>query len=1461
MSKLSVNIKLIPSSGAPADYTGYYLIVSYDYSTGSDSTFNSERVVCDDQGRSRFFIPDSSIVDNVVRIEVHSPDGLQVHNKLYTTNALLTDPAASNIDDSSTELTITVPPHSPILTLAGAQPTTGKIKGKVIDLFGQTVPANLQVILWAADDANQSFNVNTFVPIYSGFTDNGGYFSGSYDLDDYTACYATINSKLDKPLPVALNNHLLPKHILLAIELSKKKEDNKDCGCMGGPVSYLPDHEDLTGGTGSYSQDLGGQCVNFTIPNRTLEEFEFCALVRTTEPEIRKHTITEAELIKVRGSLQQAAGSMLGHATKFFEFVATARVNSSLLARLNENESPASPPAVAGRTDLKLARDLNLDENVAGPARNIPLSSASIRQASAAAQDVAFKLSMLLDEQTIVSTLKTLQDKIGNAQQEFVKKLKEIINFTSNTENFKFDKFEDLVQQIGETVALGEQLLSFAGDFEAYYIQYGEVSTFGSDVYSKLPGLRLELSTSLKMLQDVRSRLVKSYTEKHASRVELDVDHSIDWDEDPTVYQATTIAHGHIVCFKMIWKADGYSLGEVKYSMSLGPCQKKQIAVVDWDRRETALRKESLTARESMDGTLSHNRDVNEVISGALTERTTGRSLGATMGESGGGGGSAIYQAFAGVVGQSHSIGVAGSFASQNGTRSFSGNTMNRLREQILQSASTYRSQNSTVVQAMSQHENMRVQTEVIANKNLCHSVNYMFFEVLRHFVIQIEMCSVRECLFIPLQITPFDINKALRWKDTLIPFLADPELRLGFDALLNISQGTPSPNRLLADETIDDFNGHLKISFEIPMPSVSDVPLDASGGFTDSFMNDIRTKWGFWYNNFLAPTFGFDVIPFFRAYFWRQSLDAQLKHWEENLMPLIVEKFIRNLKIDADNGGGVRTPLELDITQLSSYKRGQWVDVSINFGENTPAVFRSSIKRLIISSGYQVPARSNIIVRSGALTYRTASLNETLFDRLVIDNDMSNSDKVIILTPLNERETVNAGKNEVERANRLLDFLNDNLELAHRIIWMKGIDASRRYMTLDGLKLAAAGGRSVASIVENQVVDIIGNCLVMPVAAGLRIDPVFRTVDDLKELYQPEKPHPPFRLSLPTKGCFMEAIQGSCNACEELDYSKARFHGFECKDEPTAIQPVSVETRRADPPNMTAKDLPANIVNFQTAPSAPTPTGFGDLLTLLGGANSFRDLTGLTENQKNAIAALQTDAANAQAFARMAKELNIATSMQKNAANTIDQIRRARDKGDISQEQASVLIEEALRSSIQGNTEKSTDEVEPDDTSTTLVGSSGFLNPTFVVRARLDLNTLNFDPATNQVVSGGPVGASTDLLTLLTVLRSNLADVWDDNIPPSLTKDDYLWVGHHIDPGQNVRAQAVRNVLGFGSIVQDNDVLTGDVSLILKIDLLEIDLVTGGMTRRRARQAVRKLSRVFSRFAVQLNALQGLSA
>jgi len=58
-------------------------------------------------------------------------------------------------------------------------------------------------------------------------------------------------------------------------------------------------------------------------------------------------------------------------------------------------------------------------------------------------------------------------------------------------------------------------------------------------------------------------------------RTFLNSNNLVDWDNDPTIYQATSIAYGHLLHYKQQWLADGYSLGDLVYSLPLAPGQKK----------------------------------------------------------------------------------------------------------------------------------------------------------------------------------------------------------------------------------------------------------------------------------------------------------------------------------------------------------------------------------------------------------------------------------------------------------------------------------------------------------------------------------------------------------------------------------------------------------------------------------------------------------------------------------------------------------------------------------------------------------------------------------------------------------------------------------------------------------------------------------------------------------------------
>ena len=271
-----------------------------------------------------------------------------------------------------------------------------------------------------------------------------------------------------------------------------------------------------------------------------------------------------------------------------------------------------------------------------------------------------------------------------------------------------------------------------------------------------------ERLSSHQLLKD----LLRAHRGQAAGRAPLDEQNPVDWDDTPTFYQATTIAHGHILQFRQVWKADGYSLGDLLHSIPLAPCQKKQIVTIDWDRREDATRTEDLTEREVLFANLVRDRDVKEMMDTALSESIDGGSTAKTYG-GGGGLGFAIGPL---VIGAAGGGGGADSEAWQDSSREISGQTMQELKDRINQSAAAVRSQRATVVQTLGQGERSRVTTEVIANHNHCHALTIQYFEVLRHFQVLEELAEVRECLFVPFLMSPFHDAKVLRWREALEP-------------------------------------------------------------------------------------------------------------------------------------------------------------------------------------------------------------------------------------------------------------------------------------------------------------------------------------------------------------------------------------------------------------------------------------------------------------------------------------------------------------------------------------------------------------------------------------------------------------------------------------------------------------------------------------------------------------------
>jgi hypothetical protein len=846
--------------------------------------------------------------------------------------------------------------------------------------------------------------------------------------------------------------------------------------------------------------------------------------------------------------------------------------------------------------------------------------------------------------------------------------------------------------------------LSLLEQFYRFYISGSNLFISLEDEYfvkhynqikSSLTSLKRQIYGAISKIEAI----AREYISNHPGRKELTVENSVDWDETPTIYENTTIAHGHILHFKQIWKADGYSLGDLLYSLPLAPCQEKQIAIIDWDREERAARSEEQAIAESLAAEISRDRDISEIINSSFRENISASSYNKTSSTSAGIGGG-IFGAIGGVFGGvSHSGASSRSTANQNSARDLSGSTLNRLQDNIAQSASSLRTQRSTVIQTVGQNETMTVQTEVVKNNNHCHAITIEYFEVLKHYVIEQKLVDVQECLFVPLPMSLFDHQKILRWKNTLRKVVYGAILSKGFDAIERIANNyadSDFPVGSYADETIEDFQGHFTISFQLKRPYISTIDEATK---TETYDLNERFPWFFGIMKFSLER----EVPLTET----EKDDI----FEAEYAPEIVRSFIDKLEVHGIAEDGTEVKLDLDLTLLSNYRRGVPLQVSIA-SRSVPNITRRQIKHLRFRASTVVKTESKIILRSVYLYYSTKHLNESIIRNDRVNNDIINTvevhadfptveiitktDAVLMYTPLSAKELRDPRKEDREAAAALVGFLNENLEMAHKVIW-SSMDASRLFGLLDGFIAPNSGGKSVSSVVENKIMGIVGNNLVLKVVPGERLDPVFRAIEDLPAYYQPTMEPDPFRISVPTKGVYAEAIMGKCNCCEEIDETRHwRFNEVPCGSQPTSIEPVSTASRQSDVGNLQVKDLPSSIISMQNAPSAPDPTGLAAAFNLLGKSDVFKDMTGLAGTQANAIKALETTSKSVTDLAGMAADLKKQEAMKKDIGKTMKTIQEAEANNVISKDQANQLAMSALGSMVGEPTKK-----QPDATTT----------------------------------------------------------------------------------------------------------------------------------------------------------------
>ncbi|MCK9373004.1 MAG: hypothetical protein M0P91_07385 [Sulfuricurvum sp.] len=1438
MKRYSINGVLKPTDSRTIhdEYQGHFLKVSYIQLISGSSVYSKDRIDVEENGAFRFFLPMQNLItEESITLEVYAPDGSMLGKQIYSYGSLQAALITESAPDVSEPLVIKVDPKVIVFNLSS--PTTQslrKINGKVIDLSGEKKGSGLHVIIMVSDDPNAPFSTATFRPVFSAITDKQGYFYGKIDSLTHQQAYGVIAGLESQPLSIPLEEKKLPKNVLLVTDLSALPEDLAEQCC----VPALPDSDELVGSS-AFSQDLGGKCIDFTIPNRTLEEFSFYHSVRTTEPEIKGLTITTKESKKIREELFSISDGLFTLFSNLNNSLSTLSLipytideektaaqeeqqvkmykmsdASSVTAQTTFTAAPVYHLKVAlGARELKVnTRDLlgvkrgidftdilkilaeqekrkkklqtlhaklasaycgkygveevksyceTLTANDTLNRKSLQSLLGHIREYAQFVKDSA-KLTRALStfiseldqmiaqpyaDHTVITLVENKCEKLivaidketpeSQNQEEFLGYLRRTVSELSQAKEESSHNFEPcppaekqqnmgimcLLKQydeIKETLrnqsifSLGEimsirsyydiflnSITAFLNLLEEFHSFYRSGANFMvsleddyflrhySTIKDSLISTKRQIYRAITKIEEIE----RAYITNHPGRRELSVENSIDWDETPTVYENTTIAHGHLLHFKQQWKADGYSLGDLLYSLPLAPCQEKQIAILDWDRNERAGRSENQSVYESLEAEISRDRDISEIINSSFSENINARSTNKTSSTSGGIGGgvggfiSGIAFGIAGGV--SHSGASSTSTASQNSARNLSGSSLNRLQDNVSQSASSLRGQRSTVIQTVGQNENLSVQTEVIKNNNHCHAMTVEYFEVLRHYAIEQNLADVQECLFVPLPMSHFDHAKVLRWSNTLRRGIYGTKLRRGFDAIERIETNYANsdfPVGSYCDETIEEFSGNFTITFDFKRPYIKSVEEATK---TEEYDLSIPFPWFIGKMVFHLE----QEVPLSEA-----EKDAI---FEEQYAPAIVRSFIETLQIDAiaDNGAEVR--LDLDYTILSTYRKRAPLQVSIA-SKSLQNITRRQIKHLRFRANTIVTAASKIILRSGYLHYRTVHMSEYILRNAHINNDIINSveihggftivyttDAALLYTPMNTNEQRNPRKEDREAAAALIAFLNEHMEMSHKLIW-GSMDGSRLFGLLDGYIAPNSGGRSVASVVENKIMGIVGNNLILKVVPGERLDPVFRGVEDLMGFYQPTAKPDPFRISVPTKGVYAESVMGRCNSCEEIDDSRHwRFEDAPCGTKPTAIGTVSTDSRRSDPGNLQVKDFPTSIITMQNAPSAPDPTGLAAAYSLLGKSDAFKDMTGLAGTQSNAIKALETTSKSVTDLANIAADIQKQQGMKKDIGKTLKTIQQAETEQQISKDQANKLSYSALSSLVGEPTNK----------------------------------------------------------------------------------------------------------------------------------------------------------------------------
>ena len=1313
------------------------------------------------------------------------------------------------------DMPISVPLQIPItLTLPPGDTQTNpalKLRGRVLTFNKDCLLKDVLVLIQTRTASDAPWRV-----VGAATADGSGNFALPYPYGTYAQAQAVVSLAPKDPVDIPIisnegdqtisDNFLF---LLVANPDCPPPSTNEACDCQSpNKPNRLPDFSDLIS-SDTYTQDIGGSCVNLSKPNRTISEFNFRAIVRISDPDVSNYTLTRVgtrlDAIDISLAASLASGSIALHAaasTAKNDSTNNYNINPSVAASYYLNAITSAWTHVTAIDGALGQGPSSITFSVLASAQGHVESVSAILEATKNLLDANDLPGVPPEGITVIESAKSLKalialaiDTLGTSVRfeltgGVATRSRQPVGLTNPIE--WQDAPEPQIQNLLQP--LNKSLIKIVPLFNAG-LQRPGAGTIGL----KIPG-----GTSTPPSSN---------------------------DATAEFSQAVSVATGHILHYKSLFKADGYSLGDLIYSLPLAPGQKKEIVVFDASHTLVGAETQALSQNERLSMGLVDDRDITSQVAGTLSEslrgssnaNTSGVSAGFGTGGQGSGGTGAYGGSGSAVIGVAGGVAQANANASQDSSRDVAEFFGEKLRQSIMQNAEGYRQLNASVVTTVQEGQRYGVTSEVVANHNHCHALTMMYFEVLRHYAIFQELSSVEECVFVPFLLTRFSTDNIAKWRDVLAPALLSmpsdtylyplsspagvlrphPLLK-AFDADQRIRTHYANidyPDGAYDDERIQFIKGSVRMRVNFPRPRtrfdrilsfpiVKQLDTASLAADTMKFSEDAASYGakaaataGIWtlfnappnppnpaqyevmareaiFDAFMTLDANYQTVPpaqciritnfkpqssiavgpfqpmvpittsesdFFaenqedkdqwtlyakilgysnvltmlNAYFHGNLIAEWDRIFNDQIAPLLFEKVLATFRL---------SEFETDVSSPVKYRGGERLMVVDLFG--TTAKKRNQLP-LLLQMLVAHPALSalskyvTLFVESTSITYSTSHFTGVLFSGGVNDDLLDGTNLPIPENPDDKRDP---RREDRYLAARLLEHLNSNLEYYNKVLW-RNLDPDRRYMLLDGFSIQVydeggnsisgqQGMRSLASVVKNDVTAVAGNSLIFPVAPGYRVNNSFIQVksDDneqqvtLFDHYKPLTPIEPYRISVPSKGVFAEAVQGACNACEKIETERLQdWSKYPSGDEPTAISPVNVPSPTVTDWRAAYKDFAAPIVNVQNAPAAPAPGGgLQTINDLLGKSGVFKDITGLDETQQMALKTYLSNQDNAKAFAEMAKELAMQSHNTQNSGTIMDQIDSAKNKGALSQGDYGQLVKDHLQQQIDGGQKKS---------------------------------------------------------------------------------------------------------------------------------------------------------------------------